>query len=593
MRLIPERFKHHTLFITISLITFTIIILVSVTITWTTIRMSEEFFFEKFSITNAKIINEIKERFESFHYSIVIASNNILQSGTIKTNLTEEQTNAQKMISFYTMGEYIKQIQSNIEAYELEIIVKGENGVTLTTNRTHWPISDQELNESILTSNTFKEPKRLLYQYDERKSETRSIEDRRYVVATKALMDRLSGTVYGSMYFSYRESEFKKVYSNYTSPGNDIFIIDKSGRIVSSNQSQFIGQKEVELLRYAKESKNNSNNYMIGSFKGKDQVIFVEALPSFDMYLFNIIDKEKTFGNLIDKRKIVLISLGIVLIGLVSIFFVSKRLTNSLSRLVRQIENAPKSKFRQNVAVLGTYETRQIGNAFNSMLDELHEYVEQLMLSQKQKRNAELAALQRQINPHFLYNTLASIKFMVQQDRKEDTEAMITALISLLQNTIGNVNETVTVKQELDNLKNYVFINQKRYGNKIHVSYMVSPDCMDFHLPKLILQPFMENSFFHGFNRKAGGSIHVLIWQEENNLICEVVDNGDGIADEQGENLPNQTYKRQLFSGIGVRNVHERIQLIYGEEYGVTISSKQGEGTKVRIIIPSHMEQKS
>ena len=98
----------------------------------------------------------------------------------------------------------------------------------------------------------------------------------------------------------------------------------------------------------------------------------------------------------------------------------------------------------------------------------------------------------------------------------------------------------------------------------------------------------MENSFFHGFNHKAGGSIHVLIWQEENNLICEVVDDGDGMAEEKDEGLPKQTNKRQLFSGIGVRNVQERIQLIYGEEYGVTISSKQGEGTKVRIVLPSH-----
>lgn len=583
MRFIPMRFKHNTLFITISLITFMIIILVSVTITWTTIRMSEQFFFEKFTITNVKIINEIEERFESFHYSIVIASNNILQSGVIKTNLTEEQTNAEKMISFFTMGEYIKQIQSNFDAYEFEII--------LTTNRPHWPISDQELSESFLTSNTLKEPKRLLYQFDERESETRSIEETRFVVATKALMDRLSGTVYGSLYFSFRESEFKKVYANYTSPGNDIFIVDQSGKIVSSNQSQLIGKKEVELLQYAQEIKTNSHKYMIGSFRGKKQIILVESLPSLDMYLFNIIDKEKAFGNLIDKRKIVLISIGIVLIALVSVFLVSRRLTNSLSRLVRQIEHTPKSEFRQYVAVLGTYETRQIGHAFNSMLDELHEYVEQLMLSQKQKRNAELEALQQQINPHFLYNTLASIKFMVQQDSKEDTEAMITALISLLQNTIGNVNETVTVRQELDNLKNYVFINQKRYGNQINVSYLVAPDCLDVRLPKLILQPFMENSFFHGFNRKAGGSIHVLVWQEKNNLICEVADNGDGMEELSEKNLPNQKYKRQLFSGIGVRNVHERIQLIYGEEYGVTISSKQGEGTKVRITLPSHVEQ--
>ncbi|MDP4155906.1 MAG: sensor histidine kinase, partial [Bacillota bacterium] len=254
-------------------------------------------------------------------------------------------------------------------------------------------------------------------------------------------------------------------------------------------------------------------------------------------------------------------------------------------RLVKQIENASKNDFHY-VAVAGTYETRQIGQAFNSMLDELHEYVDRLVLAQKKQRNAELEALQQQINPHFLYNTLASIKFMVLQGEKKDADATINALISLLQNTIGNVKETVTVGQELDNLKNYVFINQKRYGSRIKVDYFVDPNCMEYSIPKLILQPFVENSFFHGFNHKPEGSIHILIWQEGSSLICEVVDNGDGMEVGTGGKLPDTKRKQHLFSGIGVRNVHERIQLIYGDLYGVAISSVVGEGTKIRVTIP-------
>lgn len=175
---------------------------------------------------------------------------------------------------------------------------------------------------------------------------------------------------------------------------------------------------------------------------------------------------------------------------------------------------------------------------------------------------------------------------MVQQGGKEETEATINAFISLLQNTIGNVSETITVKQEMDNLRNYVLINQKRYGDRIKVNYFVTPDCMDLQIPKLILQPFMENSFFHGFIRKPAGFINVLVWQDGNTLICEVIDNGDGMEVSEDNNLPNTRRKQQHFSGIGVRNVHERIQLIYGEEYGVTIASSLGEGTKVRITLP-------
>jgi two-component system, sensor histidine kinase YesM len=564
------------------LISVIIITTVSVTITWTTIRMSEDFFFEKFSITNAKVMDQVKDSFETYNYSVVIASNNLLQSGTIKRILTEEGTNVQRMNAYYTLGQQMNRIESNVDTYETSIIVTGINGINYATDRSYWPITDDELKTGDITKNTLREPKRLMYQYDQRPDK----EDGRYIVTSKALMERTSGIGYGTMYFAIKESEFREFYSNYTSPGNHVFLVNKSGVIMSSDQSKLIGETSEELLRYAEEIETEPKDYIIKDFLGKEQIILMEYLPSFEMYMFNIIDKKTAFGTLIDKKQIVLISMGIVFVALIIVFFASRRMTNSLSKLVKQIESASKHEFDKYVTVSGTYETRQIGNAFNSMLDELHEYVDQLVVSQKNQRNAELAALQQQINPHFLYNTLTSIKFMVQQGGKEETEATINAFISLLQNTIGNVSETITVKQEMDNLRNYVLINQKRYGNRIKVNYFVTPDCMDLQIPKLILQPFMENSFFHGFIRKPAGFINVLVWQDGNTLICEVIDNGDGMEVSEDNNLPNTKRKQQHFSGIGVRNVHERIQLIYGEEYGVTIASSLGEGTKVRITLP-------
>ncbi|MEH7299111.1 cache domain-containing sensor histidine kinase [Neobacillus drentensis] len=586
MWLIPNRFKHNNLFITMFLIAVLMIVIVSVTITWTTIRMSEQFFFEKFSITNSKVMNQVKESFESFNYSIIIASNNLLQSGNLKKILTEEGSNTEKMNAIFTMSQQMKHIKSNLDAYEVEIIVTGNNGLSYATDRNYWPITDEELENSALTRNTFKSPKRLLYQYDHRPGQTSEAGDGNVIVASKALMDRLSGRIYGSMYFAIQEKDFRKFYSSYTTPGNNVVMADRQGVIVSSNLSKLIGKKDEKLVNYAAKIEKGSNEYIIEKFMGKDQIITMEYLPSFDMFLFNIIDKQKAVGDLINKKAIVLISMGIVFAALIIVFLASRRVTNSLSRLVKQIGNAPKHNFHQYVAVTGTYETRQIGNAFNSMLDELHDYVEKLVLAQKQQRNAELAALQQQINPHFLYNTLTSIKFMVQQGVKEETESVINALISLLQNTIGNVSETITVEQEVENLKNYVLINQKRYGDRIKVNYFVSPDCREYQIPKLILQPFIENSFFHGFNKKANGYINVLVWQEGDSLICEVVDNGDGMEVSAENKLPSTKRNQQLFSGIGVRNVHERIELIYGEAFGVTISSDPGEGTKVRITLP-------
>ncbi len=164
---------------------------------------------------------------------------------------------------------------------------------------------------------------------------------------------------------------------------------------------------------------------------------------------------------------------------------------------------------------------------------------------------------------------------MVQQGDREKSVETIHALISLLQNTIGNINETNTntVEQELDNLKNYVYINQMRYGDRIKMHYFISPECLACEVPKLMIQPFIENAFFHGFNQKKEGYIQLLISQREEELLCEVVDNGDGMEIESRSNLPKSKGKRHFFSGIGILNVQERIQLLYGEKYGIEVDS--------------------
>lgn len=152
---------------------------------------------------------------------------------------------------------------------------------------------------------------------------------------------------------------------------------------------------------------------------------------------------------------------------------------------------------------------------------------------QKEKRKAEIHALQMQINPHFIYNTLASIKWLMWQGSTEKSIQTIDAFISLLRNTISNKNEMITIQKEIENLNNYVLINHIRYGDNINVNFFVMPNCENYVIPKLILQPFIENAFFHGFNERNNGSIHVFVNEQNQNLICEIIDNGVGMTDEE------------------------------------------------------------
>ncbi|MBP3039809.1 sensor histidine kinase [Bacillaceae bacterium Marseille-Q3522] len=583
MKRMIDRIQKNSLFFKMFFIMMASIVSVAIFITYSTIHMSKQFFMNTFSITNHKVMKQIKDNFETFSYSVVLATNSIQQSGTIKNILTQEDANAVTLAkSYYKMEDQLKRIHSHFGAFNANMTVTGENGHLFTINDSYWPFSFTDLNHHSITTWTHQKPDQIIYQYLPATREKKQP----YIIAAKALSDSVTGNIYGTLYISTKESDFKKFYENDTSDGNDFLIADRNGIIISSNQQKWIGQKAAHLLAIAKELENNQQEYENATVFGENKMVLAEYLPSFDMYLINVIGMERITDNIVHTKSIVIISFSIVAIALFVVFFISRGLTKSLSNLVRQISKVAKNDFHPYVEVSGGYETRQLAETFNYMLKELHQYVNKLITTEKKQRNAELEALQQQINPHFLYNTLASIKIMVQQGKKTEPIETIHALISLLQNAIGDISDTITVEKEISNLKNYAYINQIRYGDRIKVYYFISPDCLTFHLPKLIIQPFIENAFFHAFNRKKEGFIQIMIAQKENCLSCEIIDNGDGM-EWDGRNAANPGIRqRHLFSGIGIRNVHERIQLLYGNDYGVEIASQLGMGTKVTILLP-------
>ncbi|MCG7376996.1 sensor histidine kinase [Paenibacillus sp. ACRSA] len=561
------------------------IVLVSVLILWTTIHMSTNLFTDTFSITNSKVLSQIKTNFESFNDAIAAVTNNVAQSGAIRGFLSEGDADSISMAkSFYNMRGMMNRVQTITESYEVGITIVGINGRSYSTNRAHLQMSVDELKQLPITIQAAESPSRLIIDDFYNETDTGELQ---MISATKALTDRIRSRIYGTLYVTMREDAFRQFYTSFTSRGNDVVIMNEKGRIVSSNREEWIGTTQPELLSYAQEMNGSSSKNINARVMGQDSIILSEYLPFYRFYLVNVVDKELAMGQLIDMKTVALICAAIVVGALILVFLITSQITKSLRRLVKQMSNITKSDLDNYIPVSGSYESKQLGHAYNYMLDELHDYVDQLVQTQRDQRNAELAALQSQINPHFLYNTLASVKVLVQQGNKDRAAETINALIGLLQNTISNVSETVTVEQEVENLKNYVFINHVRYGGRIKAAFYVAPDCNHYHVPKLVIQPFIENAFFHGFIKKETGTIHVLVSRAGESLICEIMDNGDGIEGlNMGETLPNPKNNRQLFSGIGIRNVHDRIELLYGAPYGVTIMSNVGEGTRVTVTLP-------
>ncbi|GIP15087.1 histidine kinase [Paenibacillus montaniterrae] len=586
LKRIAEKLKYHNLFIKMFSITLVSIITVAVLTWFVMIRISEQVFMDTFSITNGKIMTQIQTSAEAMNYAVSMTASNANISGEIKRFLTRGQfTTIEALSSHYKVTQEMKRLQSTLASYPIAMVVIGNNGNRHATDTTFWPPTYKGLNEHFITEQTIQSPRKLHYHIDMSTLDGQQNEQA-VIVASKAMYEQLSGEIYGVLYFAIKEAEFKKNYSGFTSEGNDVLLLNRSGIVVSSNVTSKLGTTEQELLDYAKQIEQQGEKYINVDWQGKQYLILSTYLPTYDLYLVNTIDKRVALSQMLDVKTLTLIIAAIVFISLIIVFIVSRRITRSLTLLARQMSRVTKRNFGNYIVVSGSNEIKEVGKAYNLMLDELNEYIAELLKSQKEQRNAELSALQMQINPHFLYNTLASVKILVQQGNKDKATATINALIELLQNTIGNASEMITVKQELVNLKNYVFINHVRYGEQIKVNYFIDEQCYDFAIPKLIIQPFIENAFFHAFRGQADGYIYVMISREGSNLVCEIVDDGVGFDMDWNESMPASKNSSHFFSGIGIRNVNDRLELLYGEGYGVQIHSSKGEGTRIKLLIP-------
>lgn len=591
IRQVIDNLRKQGLFLKLFLVTFVSIVTVSLLTLAITINNSEQLFMKTFSITNGKLLNQMKANLESYNNAVATGATKMAQNAAIRSYLSSGETETVALaMKIYQMTEAMKSIRSNLSAYDVSIMIVGKNGRTYSTDPWYWSVSADNLKHHSITKKTTDYPEQILYQlYFDSKNTANAKEP--MIVATKALFDQTTGNIYGTMYVAIRDHQFKSFYANFTSEGNDVVLLNEEGLIVSSNRSEWIGLWNKELLQEVVTDQGRKDNGEFADSMGNEVIMFSEYLPELDMYLVNQIDKKAVIGQMINAKAVTLTIMAIVAISLIIVFLITRKMTKSLRTLVEQMSNVPHSKFNNHVDITNSsYEVRELGNAFNFMLDSLQDYVEQLVETQKQQRHAELAALQMQINPHFLYNTLASIKFLVQQGNKEKAAGTINALISLLENTVSDIHSTIPVRQELQTLEHYIYINHVRYGEKIRVNFFVEPESLSYHLPKLILQPFIENAFFHGFNMKEEGRVLIMIAVEGDHLVCEVVDNGDGMDLDptlpEQEQFPVSTRHRQLFSGIGIRNVDDRIKLMYGDHYGIHITSKRSEGTKIKVTLP-------
>jgi two-component system sensor histidine kinase YesM len=270
-----------------------------------------------------------------------------------------------------------------------------------------------------------------------------------------------------------------------------------------------------------------------------------------------------------------------------------------LRRLMRKAVDGVLKVYLENVS---RDEIGQLGRSFNKMISEIRNLINQVVIEQKSKREAELKVLQAQINPHFLYNTLDTIHWMAKDRKADDIVKLVVALTNLFRISLSKGREIVKFAEELEHIRSYLIIQKARYEDKLSFSIIAEPELNRYSVVKLILQPLVENAIYHGIKAKRGeGMISITASKTEDDLRIRVEDNGGGIKEERLREIRDILMERIPLnelqegksddssdgkSGYGLFNVNERLRLRFGSEYGIRIESVWGTGTVVEIVHP-------
>ena len=290
------------------------------------------------------------------------------------------------------------------------------------------------------------------------------------------------------------------------------------------------------------------------------------------------------------KTYTVLIAIFIILILIFINILLSSRIANPIENLEHYVKKIEEGDFEQQIEVSGSYEIEHLGKAINSMVRQTRKLMGDIIAEQEAKRRSELDALQAQINPHFLYNTLDSIVWMTENEHYKDAVCMVTSLARLFRISLSKGRNIISVGEELEHVRNYLIIQNFRYADKFRYSIDADPKVLNYATIKLIVQPLVENSIYHGMEYMDNGEITIKAYQEGKDLYIDVIDNGPGMPQEQVDALlagKEGTSNRESGSGIGIQNIQERIKLYFGEQYGLILYSEPDVGTTARIHLPA------
>lgn len=544
------------------------------------------------------ILNQINKNMEVMFNNITTYSDFFFSNAEVNS-LISKKTYAddyEALTIEKTMQNYLRDrwVYYGNSGYYLEIL--GENGSCYSS---HWnehmgpTYSDLEQLKKEEWYPKLSESSSIRYIPSNSSEEFRK-DEKSAIRAVRLLKNFNSGRSIGLMDVSIQQEQLQNLFEGGVQKNQSVFLMDETGKVISCTDGSMIGGV-IASPKYLTKLLDYDYGFFPASVDGiSSQICFVtNPTTGWKIVMYEAMKTGAWFSNM-GYAWIVFVAVIYFLLAV----FMSLYNSRYISRPVQKLKEDMRIAYQGDLSVRAQVETNdefgQLSQQFNEMIGKIQQLIRQLEERDEEKRVLELQALQAQINPHFLYNTLASIRFLLEMDMKEKAEDSLMALAKLLKRTFSDYRKLIPVEEEMKSLEHYLILMENRYQGTFVWKIQMEDEAKDCLIPRLSIQPLVENAISHGFSQKEGiGHIIIRAERKHEDLTISVCDDGEGADLEKIHRLlkePSTVGQKGQVSGIGIRNVQERIQMFFGESYGLSANSLDDGGTCFNVRIPAWTE---
>lgn len=533
---------------------------------------------------NQAVLGQVNRSVNSYLRTIMKLSDSLYYGVIKNADLSTESINSQITLLYDNNKDNIANIallSKNGELLESVPAARLKTGVDVT--KEEWFSNTLERTDNL----HFTTP-HVQYIFDNNENQYRWV-----ITLTRAVeITHGTSTDQGILLIDIRYNSLQQILENITL-GNQgyLYMVSSSGRLIYHPKMQLIETGQMT------ENISAAVFYRDGSYREEYnremREVSVKSVGYTGWKLLSVTPEKGLPLNNLKMRLFVVFVVASFLFALALInAFISSRITNPIQELEKSVNAIEAGELDTKVYAGGSYEIQHLGRSIGDMAKRIQALMQDIVAEHESKRKSEFDTLQSQINPHFLYNTLDIIVWMIENEQKQEAVKVVTALARFFRISLSKGKSIIPVRDELEHVRNYLMIQQRRFKNKFVYVIDAKEEVMNLASLKLMLQPLVENAIYHGMEFMDGdGEIEIKVYQEQGELWFRISDNGLGMTEDQVENLlsekPHVSSRRG--SGIGVKNVNERIKLYFGECYGLAIQSEPDEGTVILIHLPAQV----